>query len=180
LAQLRPPTLTDPGNRDIFSGQNLVGAGIGAGIGLSLGTIKGFVSGASSGVQGAAQGALIGATQNIISQRPKTKMLKKTINIYMPDTVMTRQQHGYQNVELTKMFGDVGALMQIGSPMLKEGLEGFSFGGAADPLGGLKGIVQGTPAAGVAEIVGRLGESVAGMDGRDHQSIQNAFCAFYT
>jgi hypothetical protein len=64
------------------------------------------------------------------------------------------------------MFGDVGAIMQIGSPMLKEGLEGFSFGGAADPLGGLKGIVQGTPAAGVAEIVGRLGESVAGMDER--------------
>jgi len=168
LAQIRPPTLTDPENRDIFSGQNLAGAAAGLAAGGSLGLISGLLSGGekSNAVKGAAQGAFIGATQNIISQRPKTKMLKKTINIYMPDTVMTRQQHNYKNVDLTDMFGDVGALMQIGSPMLKGALDGFKFGsetlGGDGMFGALEGIVQGTPAAGAAEIVGRIGES-AGM-----------------
>lgn len=172
LAQLRPPSISDPNNKDIFSEQNLRGGAAGAAIGLGLGSVQNLGSklGLTSGGQttSAAQGAFIGVTQNIISQRPKTKMLKKTINIYMPDTLMTTQNHGYENVSLTDMFGDVGALMQIGSPMLEGAFKGIYEGKdvGSSITGGLKGIGQGLPAAGGAEVVGRLGESIGGMNSK--------------
>jgi hypothetical protein len=170
LAQLRPPSISDPNNRDLFSEQNLKGGAAGAAIGAGLAFAQNFSSkfGLSSGKQttSAPQGAFIGVTQNIISQRPKTKMLKKTINIYMPDTLMTTQNHGYENVSLTDMFGDVGALMQIGSPMMEGAFKGEGKDVGSSIVGGLKGIGQGMPSAGAAEVIGRLGESIGDMNSK--------------
>lgn len=129
----------------------------GGAIGLGLGALGG------KAISGAATGAFIGLTQNVISQRPKTSMLKKTINIYMPDTVMTRQQHSYENVSLTDMFGTVGALMQIGSPMMEGAFKGIYEG--QDIGSTITSIAQGASAPGIAEVVGRVGETM-GMDSK--------------
>jgi len=66
--------------------------------------------------------------QNLISKRPKTKMLKKTISVYMPDTVMTTQNHNYSESSLTEMMGNFAAIAQAGGGILKQSTGGVDEG----------------------------------------------------
>ena len=80
-------------------------------VGGAAGAAAGFIGG--NAIFGAGAGALVGSNINEITQRPKTKRLKTCISIYMPDTVMTRQQQNWDSVSLTDEFGIVGEAVQM-------------------------------------------------------------------
>ena len=113
-----------------------------------------FFGGLGRGGLAAASGLGQGV-QNLISKRPKTKMLKKTISVYMPDTVMTTQNHNYNDVGLTEMMGKFGAITQAGGGILKQITGGVDEGVPLDKIA-----TNAAFSPGGAELAGRLGESV--------------------
>jgi len=93
--------------------------------------------------------------QKFISKRPQTKMLRKTINIYMPDTVMTSQNHNYTDTSLTQMMGLFGATWQAGGGLLQTVRNSFEEG---QSLSKIATSLQESP--GGAELLGRIGEAL--------------------
>lgn len=146
-----------------------------ANLGQKIGAAAGAVSGSAAGGVGAIPGALAGAATGklggaitgtvlgagfgtaivkSIDLSRKTKRIKSTISLYMPDTVQTTMSHQYQGVSMTGALGTVGALGQgaaaVGtsiSEFMKQGM-----GKAYSPD------LRGAGTAPIAELAGTLAE----------------------
>ena len=115
------------------------------------------------GVAGTSTGAGAVVAVSNLTQRPKFKMLKKTISLYMPDTVMVSQHQNYQDVSFTEMFGFVGAAGQIGSAAYDE----FDITSPES----LKNIAN---SPGGREVLGAIGERVGKIGGIDLTKYKDA------
>ena len=85
-------------------------AGYGAKVGEAFGGVAGALAG---GVVGGAIGGGVGtAIVKSIDLSRKTKRLKSTISMYMPDTVQSTMSHQFQGISMTNALGLVGAIGQ--------------------------------------------------------------------
>jgi hypothetical protein len=104
---------------------------------------------AAAGVGGAV-GGLIGSTiVSSIDLSRKTKRLKSTISMYMPDTINQQIIHEYGEISMTEALGMVGAIGQ-GAAGVGSTIEGFIKEG--------KGDLKGAGAGSMSELVGTLAE----------------------
>lgn len=140
-------------------GQAIAAGAMGAGgakVGFDIAQEKGAIAG---GILGGAIGTAI--VKSIDLSR-KTKRIKSTISLYMPDTVVTTSSHGYNGVSMTGALGMVGALGQGASAVGTSISEYFKKGGeGANP--NLAGAGTGSMAelgGAIAEKSGAFGEGI--------------------
>mgnify|MGYP006276614409 CR=1 FL=1 len=116
----------------------------------SLGAAAGEVGGQIGGFWGAvAGGAIGGAAGTYIASADlsrKTKRIKSTISLYMPDTINNQLVHEYGEISMTEAFGMAGALGQ-GAAAVGNSIQGVFNGDAnmrssgAGALAELSGVV---------------------------------------
>ena len=128
----------------------IFGAAIGGAVGSIAGELGGPVAGVAGAAVGGAVGGLIGSTiVSSIDLSRKTKRIKSTISMYMPDTVNQQIVHEYGEISMTEALGMVGAIGQ-GAAAVGSTIEGFMSTGKAD----LKGAGMGA----LSEVAGTLAE----------------------
>lgn len=130
------------------------GFAFGAALGGAAGSIAAELGGPLAGIAaagvGGAVGGLIGSTiVSAIDLSRKTKRLKSTISMYMPDTINQQIIHEYGEISMTEALGMVGAIGQ-GAAAVGSTIEGFMSTGKAD----LKGAGMGA----LSEVAGTLAE----------------------
>lgn len=103
-----------------FNNKNL-NVGLAAGISLFS---NGPISAALVGVAGASAKSDTAG----ITLRPKLKRIKKSISIYMPDTLQAQYSHSHDGVSLTQALGNLGIATALGADIAQNARE---FGGAA-------------------------------------------------
>lgn len=149
------------------------GAVFGAAIGGAVGEIAGAIGGPQAGVAGAVVGGAIGGAigSTIVSSidlSRKTKRIKSTISMYMPDTIVQTMAHEYGDVPMTEALGMVGAIGQgagaVGTSISQYFEETFK-GGASRP--DLKGAGVGS----LAELAGTVAEKSGVFGGGIKQAI---------
>jgi len=134
----------------------LYGGAVGAVKGVLGNSIKedGFLGMVTDTGKSAGKGAIVGAGAgmviNRITTRPKTKRLKESVSIYMPDTLLFNHSHDYTSTSLTDMLQGMGAAAQIGSSAINDLKQSTGFG---DFMKRLEGITQ---TAGGAEVAGKI------------------------
>jgi hypothetical protein len=114
-------------NYDILNkigGKTNITAGSAAKAGLFgglLATVQtAFGSSPTGGIIGqAAGGALSNELGNVVTVKPKFNRIKKSISIYMPDTVISSQRHSYNSVSLTEALGKGGQYAALGEGAIK-------------------------------------------------------------
>ena len=126
------------------------GAAIGGGAGALAAELGGPLAGIAAAGVGGAVGGLIGSTiVSSIDLSRKTKRLKSTISMYMPDTINQQIIHEYGEISMTEALGMVGAIGQ-GAAGVGSTIEGFIKEG--------KGDLKGAGAGSMSELVGTLAE----------------------
>lgn len=142
-----------------FAAEATAGVVFGAAIGGAVGEIAGAVGGIQAGIAGAAVGGAIGGAigSTIVSSidlSRKTKRIKSTISLYMPDTVNQQIIHEYGEISMTDALGMVGALGQGAGAVGTSVGEYFkeTFGGKSTP--DLKSAGSGS----LAELTGTIAE----------------------
>ena len=66
------------------------------------------------GIAPAASTAAVLTLGNNLTLKPKLKRIAKSIAIYMPDTILTQYDHGYNEVSVTEALADAGLYSAIG------------------------------------------------------------------
>lgn len=139
------------------------GAVFGAGGAIALGSL-GVAGAAVGGVVGAAIGTTI---VDSIDLTRKTKRIKSTIALYMPDTINQQITHQFGEISMTEALGMVGAISQ-GATAVGTSISGFidrmkqgegvaqSFKGAGAPGGAALAELGGT----IAEASGAFGSGI--------------------
>ena len=126
------------------------GAALGGGAGALAAELGGPLVGIAAAGVGGAVGGLIGSTiVSSIDLSRKTKRLKSTISMYMPDTINQQIIHEYGEISMTEALGMVGAIGQ-GAAGVGSTIEGFIKEG--------KGDLKGAGAGSMSELVGTLAE----------------------
>jgi len=126
------------------------GAALGGGAGALAAELGGPLAGIAAAGVGGAVGGLIGSTiVSSIDLSRKTKRLKSTISMYMPDTINQQIIHEYGEISMTEALGMVGAIGQ-GAAGVGSTIEGFIKEG--------KGDLKGAGAGSMSELVGTLAE----------------------
>jgi hypothetical protein len=149
-----------------LAGELVAGAGFGAAIGGAVGEISGAIAGPVAGVGGAVVGGIAGgaigsAIVSSIDLSRKTKRVKSTISMYMPDTVNQQVIHEYGEISMTEALGLVGAIGQGASAVGTSVSEYFkSTFGTEGARPDLKGAGMGS----LAELAGTVAEK-SGMFG---------------
>lgn len=137
------------------------GAAIGARVGAALGGLRGALVGAGGGLIG---GAGIGtAIVSAIDLSRKTKRIKSSISLYMPDTVNQQIIHEFGEISMTEALGMVGAVGQglgaVGSSIsdaVSRISQNQSLKGAGAPAGAALAELGGT----IAEASGVFGGGI--------------------
>ena len=148
----------------IAAGGSIFGAGgatIGAKVGAALGGLRGALVGAGGGFIG---GAGIGtAIVSAIDLSRKTKRIKSSISLYMPDTVNQQIIHEFGEISMTEALGMVGAVGQglgaVGSSIsdaVSRISQNQSLKGAGAPAGAALAELGGT----IAEASGVFGGGI--------------------
>lgn len=139
--------------------EGAAGAAFGAALGGAIGEIAGGLGGPVAGVVGAGVGGAIGGAigSTIVSSidlSRKTKRLKSTISMYMPDTINQQIIHEYGEISMTEALGMVGAIGQgaAGAASSIEGYVNSTFGDGA------KADLKGSGAGSMMELAGTLAE----------------------
>ena len=133
------------------------GAAIGGGAGALAAELGGPLAGiAAAGIGGAVGGAIGSTIVSSIDLSRKTKRLKSTISMYMPDTINQQIIHEYGEISMTEALGMVGAIGQ-GAAGVGSTIEGFIKEG--------KGDLKGAGAGSMSELVGTLAEKSGGFGG---------------
>lgn len=146
--------------------EGAAGAAFGAALGGAIGEIAGGLGGPVAGVVGAAVGGGIGGAigSTIVSSidlSRKTKRLKSTISMYMPDTINQQIIHEYGEISMTEALGMVGAIGQ-GAAGAASSIEGYmksTFGSGA------KADLKGAGAGSMMELAGTLAEKSGAFGG---------------
>ena len=126
------------------------GAALGGGAGALAAELGGPLAGIAAAGVGGAVGGLIGSTiVSSIDLSRKTKRLKSTISMYMPDTINQQIIHEYGEISMTEALGMVGAIGQ-GAAGVGSTIEGFIKEGKAD--------LKGAGAGSMSELAGTLAE----------------------
>jgi len=126
------------------------GAALGGGAGALAAELGGPLAGIAAAGVGGAVGGLIGSKiVSSIDLSRKTKRLKSTISMYMPDTINQQIIHEYGEISMTEALGMVGAIGQ-GAAGVGSTIEGFIKEG--------KGDLKGAGAGSMSELVGTLAE----------------------
>jgi len=145
--------ISDSTTGQLFA-EGVGGFAFGAAIGGAAGSIASELGGplagiAAAGIGGAVGGLIGGTIVSSIDLSRKTKRLKSTISMYMPDTINQQIIHEYGEISLTEALGMVGAIGQ-GAAGVASSLEGFVKTGKAD--------LKGAGAGSMAELAGTLAE----------------------
>jgi len=145
--------ISDSTTGQLFA-EGVGGFAFGAAIGGAAGSIAAELGGplaglAAAGVGGAVGGLIGGTIVSSIDLSRKTKRLKSTISMYMPDTINQQIIHEYGEISMTEALGMVGAIGQ-GAAGVASSLEGFVKTGKAD--------LKGAGAGSMAELAGTLAE----------------------
>ena len=126
------------------------GAAIGGGAGALAAELGGPLAGIyAAGIGGAVGGAIGSTIVSSIDLSRKTKRLKSTISMYMPDTINQQIIHEYGEISMTEALGMVGAIGQ-GAAGVGSTIEGFIKEG--------KGDLKGAGAGSLSELAGTLAE----------------------
>jgi len=109
-------------------GAMVAGAAIGAAAGSFAGQIGDAVGGPVGGLIGAAAGGALGGIAGTyiasVDLSRKTKRIKSTISLYMPEMQAVSMSHGYGDPSMTDAMGLAGALGQ-GASAVGNSIEGF-------------------------------------------------------
>ena len=145
--------ISDSTTGQLFA-EGTAGFAFGAAIGGAVGSIAGELGGPAAGIAGAAIGGALGGAigSTIVSSidlSRKTKRLKSTISMYMPDTINQQIIHEYGEISMTEALGMVGAIGQ-GAAGVGSTIEGFIKEG--------KGDLKGAGAGSLSELAGTLAE----------------------
>ena len=133
------------------------GAALGGGAGALAAELGGPLVGIAAAGVGGAVGGLIGSTiVSSIDLSRKTKRLKSTISMYMPDTINQQIIHEYGEISMTEALGMVGAIGQ-GAAGVGSTIEGFIKEG--------KGDLKGAGAGSMSELAGTLAEKSGAFGG---------------
>jgi uncharacterized protein YcfJ len=128
-----------------LAGEMVSGAAFGAAIGGAAGEIAGAIAGPEAGVVAAIAGGAVGgaigtAIVSSIDLARKTKRIKSTISMYMPDTVNHQIVHEYGEISMTEALGMVGAIGQgasaVGTSITETFKKTFGTEGARPDLKG--------------------------------------------
>ncbi len=140
----------------------MFGAAIGGAVGSIAGELGGPVAGVGGAVIGGAVGGLIGSSiVSAIDLSRKTKRIKSTISMYMPDTINQQIVHEYGEVSMTDALGMVGAIGQ-GAAAVGSSIEGY----ISSTLGsGAKADLKGAGAGSLAELAGTIAEKSGAFGG---------------
>lgn len=146
----------------------VVGEVVGGGVFGAAGAVALSGLGAAGVVIGGAVGGLVGSTiVDSIDLSRKTKRIKSTISLYMPDTVQQQFVHEFGEVSMTEALGMVGAIDQ-GAKAIGTSVSGFidrmssgesageAFKGAGAPGGAALAELGGT----IAEASGAFGGGI--------------------
>ena len=150
--------ISDSTTGQLFA-EGTAGFAFGAAIGGAVGSIAGELGGPAAGIAGAAIGGALGGAigSTIVSSidlSRKTKRLKSTISMYMPDTINQQIIHEYGEISMTEALGMVGAIGQ-GASAIGSSIEGYissTFGSGA------KADLKGAGAGSMSELAGTLAE----------------------
>jgi hypothetical protein len=142
-----------------FVGETAAAAVFGAAVGGAAGEIVGAIGGpaagfVAAGVGGAIGGAIGATVVSSIDLSRKSKRIKSTISMYMPDTVNQQVVHEYGEISMTEALGMVGALGQGAGAVGTSVGEYFkeTFGGQSRPD------LKGAGAGSLAELAGTVAE----------------------
>lgn len=146
-------------------GGAIFGAKVGAAAGSALTKVGQGTGAAAGAAAGAVAGAVIGgAVVSSIDLSRKTKRIKSSISLYMPDTVNQQIIHEFGEISMTEALGLVGAIGQgataIGSSV-KDFIGNLGSKGVVDAFKG-----AGAPGgAALAELGGTLAEASGAFGG---------------
>jgi hypothetical protein len=157
--------ISDSTTGQLFA-EGTAGFAFGAAIGGAVGSIAGELGGPAAGIAGAAIGGALGGAigSTIVSSidlSRKTKRLKSTISMYMPDTINQQIVHEYGEISMTEALGMVGAIGQ-GASAIGSSIEGYissTFGSGA------KADLKGAGAGSMMELAGTLAEKSGSFGG---------------
>jgi Tail-tube assembly protein len=147
-------------------GAMVAGGAMGFAAGGALGEIAGAVGGPVAGIAGAAVGGVIGGALGTyvasVDLSRKTKRIKSTISLYMPEMQAQTMTHGYGDPSMTEAMGLAGALGQgagaIGTSIESAFTDGFanmksSGAGALNELAGTLAEKSGVFGTGIKQAV---------------------------
>lgn len=143
-----------------FAAEATAGVVFGAAIGGAVGEIAGALGGVEAGIAGAAVGGAIGGAigSTIVSSidlSRKTKRIKSSISMYMPDTVAMQMVHEYGEISMTEALGMVGAIGQGAGAIGTSVGEYFKSTFGAE---GAKPDLKGAGSGSLAELAGTIAE----------------------
>ena len=101
----------------------------GGALGAAAGAVGGEIAGFAGAIAGGALGGIAGTYIASVDLSRKTKRIKSTISLYMPDTINHQFVHEYGEISMTEAMGMAGALGQ-GASAVGNSIEGFFTGDA--------------------------------------------------